>query len=410
MKIKIIILNLGIFYISCTKEFTNELKYVKEPVIVIDAFINDIKLPSINYYSSSIIRNNILENFKLTIPSIYEKMDSYVKIRLSNSLFTSAGDDTILITKAIVILKDEENNMDTLRESSDPLFIPNNNRFNPKGVFRLQKIKPIAGKSYTLDVIYNNIKYTAKTYIPTCPKYDSVNIFYLPRGKTNLIGNNIESNSYQPILYLNNNYQSNYLIFKRDYLPISNSNSYNNSYNTNVIEISNSNSKIEIDGFYVEYSNKYSGTRYPREKFYSNGIQDYYIFDSKLLIEIFKKTFESLESVQNNLTELYYGSISKESYTYFDNLKKLFINDNGNYKPTPNTPKSNFNNGALGYFYGSSGYTLYIFQSKLESSVDLDPTIKSKLKLVTFMNDGSHYFTKEANFNKFHINYLPPFK
>jgi hypothetical protein len=47
-------------------------------------------------------------------------------------------------------------------------------------------------------------------------------------------------------------------------------------------------------------------------------------------------------------------SLTKEAYDYYKGLITQFNNDGGVYSPSPSSPKSNFTNGALGFFRSSS--------------------------------------------------------
>ena len=401
-----LILSLFLFiYFSCTKEYTNNLNYLKEPILVIDAFINDITLPPISYYNYKSYNNSFdkkIVDAQFKLESVWEKMDSYVKLRLSKSLFTNVGDDSTLITNALVILKDDLGNVDTMREISDPLYIPTNNRFTKKGEFRLQKIKPSAGRTYTLEVLYNNKKYIAQSNLQKVNEIDSIIINHI-----NFNGSGIAtppSAGYQPIIYVKQTNAPNYYLFKqvKDAIPdLAVGSFFDFDWLTNVLKTENNNYGV-LDGYNINTAGgKSSNYNYLNEGVYKfdillNHFDNYkvdifYLYDKIKLVDKYeKKEIQLFATLQ-----IYFGSIDEKGYNYINALNKLFKSDGGNYSPTPNTPQSNFSNGALGFFYTSSGKVFDILISNNNQETE---GVDGTFKIVTVLKNGEHIFSKNSNY------------
>ncbi|MCX8481639.1 MAG: hypothetical protein ORN58_06955 [Sediminibacterium sp.] len=415
-KISIISFLIVINFINCTKIFTAIDNLEEEERIVIDAFINDVRLPPSSYYTFQSYIDPYyygvdppyakIRTFTANAESVWEKFDSYVKIRKSNSLFTTE-DETALITNASVILKCDDGRIDTLREISDPKFIAHN-RYNPKGFFRLQNMQPQAGKSYTLTVIYKDKTYQATSYMPKLKNIDSMKIFFHHfnnkfidyYNKTN------KDNTFQPVVYVNKNEPNGFYLCKlarssfdnNDSLYLKVANSFD--WLTNVVD-ENSQGSNYIDGYAV---NSPGGTTnrniyYPQEyrsRYLGDsivGAGTLYMYDRLYLQKIYSKF--NLDDLSFGDIEIYFGSLSQESYNFFKVLNTLYKSDAGIYTPTPNTPFSNFNNGALGYFYTSSAQVYNLFYPGVDEKYTMDGTEASVLPLVTIGPLGAHYFRKE---------------
>lgn len=397
----IIIINL----IACTKEYTAELNYLKEPVLVIEAFINDIELPPNSYYFYNVYKHPVFDkNIKQEYhsnPSVWENFESYVKLRLSKSIYTNEGDDSTLITNAIVVLKDDLGNMDTLRVPKDPKFIKSNNRYYESSVFKLQKLKPIAGRKYFLEVYYNNKKYVAQSEILSTPPIDSI---VLNSIKIESNAYNSTTNQYQPLVYLKNQSTNFYYLFKQVKTRNSNfyiGNNFTYSWLTNVISVGNKNTQI-LDGYgvnseggrnanYLYISQGLNGRDGLAISLnYTSGSNLFYTYNNIYLGDKYGNKNITLE---DNI-QIYYGSIDAAGYTYFNGLNKLFKNDAGTFSPSPNTPASNFSNGALGYFYCSSGYAYEILIPRINNKLI---GVNGSFKLATILKNGEHIFSENSD-------------
>ncbi|WP_166461180.1 DUF4249 family protein [Flavicella sediminum] len=57
---------------------------------------------------------------------------------------------------------------------------------------------------------------------------------------------------------------------------------------------------------------------------------------------------------KNDKFYLKMSSLSNQSYDFYKGILAQFEQDGGAYKPTPSSPKSNINNGGLGFFRASA--------------------------------------------------------
>ncbi len=426
----IFFLTLIIIFSNCTKVFNQINNLTEEERIVIDAFINDVTLPPLNYYTVQ----EYLDPYELGIDppkaqiisttakeaSLWELYDSYVKIRKSKSLFTTVQDDTVLITNATVILQSDDGQVDTLREVNDPKFIAHN-RYNPKGFFRLQNMHPQAGKTYTLTVKYQNKIYQAVSFMPKLKSIDSMKvIFHTYNNKAiDYINNTYKEDAIQPVVYVNKNEPNGYFLCKlpHQYYEYNDSLYYRGArsfdWYTNVVDENKTNTDY-IDGYYVNSAggvtqkNLYltGNTLIPNNSDYSSTVLNekgslFYMYDKLFLQKLYYKY-----NLSFGLVRIYFGSLSKESYDYFYELNKLYKSDAGIYTPTPNSPYSNFSNGALGYFYTSSAQVYDLFIPIVSLKYTMDGAGDNVLPLVTISPLGAHYFRKEYMLfdNKYNID------
>jgi len=176
------------------------------------------------------------------------------------------------------------------------------------GLYQTKKIKGIPGHTYSLTVKWQNKEYHAECFMPPLPPMDSVQ-FNFNKGEVGKSDFNI------PLLYFKEpQNEQNYYLFMTP-------------GNDRVWPYS-----ILSDEYLKEYVNgldvckgvapDYWMNAYPRE-----GMMDYFI-------------------------EMH--SLTKEGYDYYKALIQMFRTDGGGYSPSPASPPTNMDNGALGFFRASA--------------------------------------------------------
>jgi hypothetical protein len=175
------------------------------------------------------------------------------------------------------------------------------------GYYKTTKLKGIAGHTYTLTIKWQNKEYHAESYMPPVPALDSVQ-FKFTEGAIGKPSYNI------PLIYFKEpQNERNYYLFKTQAVygwPYSIlSDEYLNSY---------------VNGLDVckGVTPDYWLTNYPY-----NHTDSYFI-------------------------EMH--SITKEGYEYYKALIQQFKTDGGGYSPSPASPPTNLDNGALGFFRASA--------------------------------------------------------
>lgn len=248
------------------------------------------------------------------------------------------------ITDAQVIVRDDQNNVDTLKlididlagyqldyrfgyyklvhDASgsivDTLFLNYDlYSLNKRGYYKSSKLKGTEGQTYYLSVRWKDKEYTANAYMPSVSKIDSLGYVYKP---TEIEG---KSDKYFPLLYFKDpqGIRNYYLI------QLNNDVSSRSGYSLSEWQFS-----ILSDTYLEPYVNGLNvSTGYsPRgESFYPR--------------------YSSGDTIYAAL-----NSLTFEDYNYYKNLIDQFDNDGGSYKPSPSTPPGNISNGALGLFRASA--------------------------------------------------------
>lgn len=405
---------------SCLKDF-NIYEYGAKPqTLIIDACITTVpKFDSIyyKYWASAdttwiigkdTFRGVFLNRYSYqTIPfqTIYEASDSYVRIKWSNP-FNQIENYYSFILDAKVILKDDLGNVDTMRVPSDPTYKYFANR-NPSNVeYKLQgKIIPQAGHTYYIQVLYNNTVYAATTTIPlNRPTIDSIKSIYNRDINGRGIFKNapgygfgnidfVQASSWKTALYFKDiPNEKNYYIIKDPFIRLRLDEILNPYFKyTDVYYVSSGYSQSDIwlglDGFNTNVMNdNFLSTNYNNEIFGffgtwngRNALQDvesYFYepgrnaiystyFSPNTPYEYFNGLYRPDEEMRR---EIFFGTIDQNAYNYFYKAKELYKNDGGNFTPSPNTPASNFNNGAQGFFYGVNCFVMSFLGGKAYSN------------------------------------------
>lgn len=180
------------------------------------------------------------------------------------------------------------------------------------GYYKTTKLKGMAGHTYSLTVEWQNNEYHAVSYMAPVPPLDSVQ-FKFTFGAFGKFDYNI------PLIYFKEpQNERNYYLF------ITQGNSSVWPYSI----LSDEYLKDYVNGLDVckGISPDYWMTAYPHSN-RDGSMDDYFI-------------------------EMH--SLTKEAYDYYKALIQQFKTDGGGYSPSPSSPPTNLDNGALGYFRASA--------------------------------------------------------
>jgi len=175
------------------------------------------------------------------------------------------------------------------------------------GFYKTTRLKGIPGHTYALTIKWQNQEYHAETIMPPVPLLDSVQ-FKLVQGDIGKDNHNI------PLIYFKEpQNERNYYLFKTQAV-------YGWPYSI----LSDEYLKSYVNGLDVckGVTPDYWLTNYPYDH------TDYYFIEMH--------------------------SITKEGYEYYKALIQQFKTDGGGYSPSPASPPTNLDNGALGFFRASA--------------------------------------------------------
>lgn len=312
MRNTFIFLFLTIITYSCITDYDLDLKS-SQPRMVVEGLITNQKGPYFIRLTKS--RDRLTFN-QINYNSHGDTTYSY---RYPNGLKESIRDAEILITDQNTLITD------TLIKSPEGKWIyyeANNN--NPawkyfmvgdtsiiNGFYQTTKIEGIPGHTYALTIKWHNQEYHAESYMPEVPPIDSVQ-FNFTKGAVGKTDYNI------PLLFFKEpQNERNYYLFitaaGRAWPYSVLSDEYLNDY---------------VNGLDVckGVSPDYWLTSYPD------------VFDGHLAWDYF--------------IEMH--SLTKEAYEYYQALIQQFRTDGGGYSPSPASPPTNMDNGALGFFRASA--------------------------------------------------------
>ena len=389
---------------SCTKEFTAYNNEKIADILIIDAYISNVPVFDKKYYDyigyKYINGKDSFTKMSYLLPSVFEQYDSYVRLKLLNTKF-APNDFFNYLTDAIVVIKDDQGNIDTLRTLNDPKF--NQLKYRSPFLFdyKLQNLLPEAGHTYYLEVYYKNKKYTASTTIPKnrpiidsfvnehneINNYKTISYFkdlpneknfYFFRNPNNIFielfefsgGDTITSSVYGSINPKFNGFFTN--VLNDDYLFTNKTNKiygflgtwlgintndnyepysmfYRLYYHSSLISPFNKYGIYYIyPGLYDYYNIFFKNTIY-------NTLIDYaHFFPFFLYNNIFCNN--SIEGRIGLYKDFLFGTIDEKTYIYFDKLKKLYKTDGQAFSPSPVTPTTNITGGAFGFFYGVNAF------------------------------------------------------
>lgn len=312
MRNTLIFLLLLMLFFSCITDYDLDLKS-SQPRMVVDGVITNQKGPYLIRLTKS--------KDQLTLyPTQYTSHgDTSYNYRYPNGVKESIQDAEVFITDKNTSVTD------TLVKSPEGEWhyyeggdnFPAWKRFEVSdtsiidGFYQTTKIKGIPGHTYALTIKWHNQEYHAESYMPEVPPIDSVQ-FNFTKGAVGKSDYNI------PLLFFKEpQHERNYYLFitaaGRAWPYSVLSDEYLNDY---------------VNGLDVckGVSPDYWLTSYPD------------VFDGHLAWDYF--------------IEMH--SLTKEAYEYYKALIQQFRTDGGGYSPSPASPPTNLDNGALGFFRASA--------------------------------------------------------
>lgn len=283
---------------SCIDDYELKLKS-NEPRLVVEGVITNQKGPYVISLTKSRHQLSFDPNANQTDNMKYTRWSDGVEPIYNAEVYITDNNESITDTliKSWTLFRHKQNASDSI---------------GYLGYYQTKKIKGIAGHTYSLTVKWQNKEYHAISYMPSVPPLDSVQ-FNFTKGEIGKEDFNI------PLLYFKEpQNELNYYLF------ITPGNSRVWPYS------------ILSDEYLKEYVNgldvckgiapDYWMTAYP------------YVYDGKLFDDYF--------------IEMH--SLTKEAYEYYKALLQQFRTDGGGYSPSPASPPTNIDNGALGFFRASA--------------------------------------------------------
>ncbi len=292
---------------SCTKEYDLQLKSTQSKLVV-ECTITNQKGPYLIRLTKS--RTNMQH-----IDQISWQGDT-----VSNYRFPYDG--TVGVQDAEVFITDKNTSFtDTLLKGQTGIWehheainnYPGWSRFEIAdtsiimGYYKTTKLKGIAGHTYALTIKWQDQEYHAESYMPPVPALDSVQ-FKFTEGAIGKPNYNI------PLIYFKEpQNERNYYLFKTQAV-----------YGWPSSILSDEYLKSYVNGLDVckGVTPEYWLTNYP------------YDFTDSYFIEM--------------------HSLTKEAYEYYKALIQQYKTDGGGYSPSPASPPTNLDNGALGFFRASA--------------------------------------------------------
>lgn len=318
MKNILILIVLAITIFGCIDEFDLHLPNAEQRLVV-DGLITNRPGP---YY------------FQLTLSKVGD-----ISIPINNST-----EDVNTVNNAIVVVSDNTGQIDTLKyiewdeteykydyltgwsvkEITDQsggiigkIVITDPFEYNKSGFYKTSHLKGISGYTYSLQILYNEKEYKSSAFMPPVPDIDSIGFLFK---KSEIIG---KSDYYVPLLYFNDNQST------KDYYLIQLQNDIftHSGYRSSTWQFS-----ILSDVFldpHIKGLNVSTGSSPKGKDFYT-----YYSEGDSIYVAL--------------------SSLTKEGYSYYQNLLDQFENDGGVYKATPASPPTNISSGGLGFFRASA--------------------------------------------------------
>jgi hypothetical protein len=293
---------------SCTKDYDLKLKS-NAPKLVVEGTITNQNGPYLirltksrfdlyfdAYHSSS---GDTVYNYKFPDDGTEAIQDAEVFVTDKNTSFT---DTLVKCPTGIWYHREATNNYPAWSrfEIADTSII--------MGYYKTQKLKGIAGHTYALTIKWQNKEYHAESYMPPVPPLDSVQFKFTE-------GNIGKPNYNIPLIYFKEpQNERNYYLF------VTSPDNYGWPYSI----LSDEYLEPYVNGLDVckGVSPDYWLTNYPYD------FMNYYFIEMH--------------------------SITKEGYEYYKALLQQFKTDGGGYSPSPASPPTNLDNGALGFFKASA--------------------------------------------------------
>jgi len=282
--------------ISCVDNYDIKIKSDQSSLVVNGAITNQ-KAPYMITLSKSLAQMS------------FNSQESYANTEYINDAEIYITDLNESVTDTLVKYWSKKKFMP---ENAEELYIHPSDSIHYYGQYQTSKLKGIPGHTYVLTIKWQNKEYHAKTSMPPVPPIDSVQ-FNFTKGEIGKTDFNI------PLLYFKEpQNERNYYLFITP-------------GNNRVWPYS-----ILSDEYLGEYVNGLDVCKGVAPDYWMTAYP--YAYDGRLYGDYF--------------IEMH--SITKEGYEYYKALIQQFKTDGGGYSPSPASPPTNLDNGALGFFRASA--------------------------------------------------------
>lgn len=290
---------------SCIDDYALNFK-TDEARLVVDGAITNKNEPYIIFLTKSLaqLSSDSYENRKYN-----SYLNSYVGAEYINDAKVYITDINESVTDTLVKFWSKNR---FLPDNADELYIHSSDSTYYYGCYQTTKLRGIPGHTYALTIKWQNKEYHAESYMPPVPPLDSVQ-FNFTKGEVGKEDYNI------PLIFFKEpQNERNYYLF---ITPGSN----------RVWPYS-----ILSDEYLKEYVNGLDVCKGVAPDYWMTAYP--YVWDGRLFDDYF--------------IEMH--SLTKEAYEYYKVLIQQFRTDGGGYSPSPASPPTNLDNGALGFFRASA--------------------------------------------------------
>lgn len=247
-----------------------------------------------------------------------DPVNSFVPYEISPDGNHYTRDRTKAIRNALVIIRDDLGQIDTLQADSaqnEPFY----------GYYSARDLICKAGRTYFLSVKVEDKEFTATAFMPPVAKLDSVSTVFVNKEIDKFSGD-------LPLFYFRNN-----LAVKEYFLP-------------KIVAVPQY-TDVEIPPFF-HFSE--SPDRIWNFEVLNDEHLPAYVNGLTLKLGTTSSTYFTYSLDKGTIYDGCLYSLTKEAFDYYSVLISAFKNDGGAYSPSPASPPTNIKGGALGFFNASS--------------------------------------------------------